>query len=199
MAWVGQAKLAQMKRKMKHRNKRQPPAAAYKAPAAEAWWCAPRDAERERERERGAALVSQVGCSHTQGAPDVRPAAAHRAATRESERGRERERSCAGLSAQVPDSRVPERFSLIIPARRSHRAEHAAAAWSTVPAAALALAKRFPEVRCVRKVLTHLVLRDAHLPAVQALPTALPFLATAEAVRRQAPQLRYVARALGEG
>jgi hypothetical protein len=44
----------------------------------------------------------------------------------------------------------------------------------------------------VPKILTRLVLRDAHLPSVQALPTALPFLATPDAVRRNAPQLRHV-------
>ena len=104
-----QAKLAQMKRKMKHKTKRQPPAAAYRAPKADSWWN-----------------------------------------------------------------------------------EHVSAVWTTVPAAALALAKRFPEVACVPKILTRLVLRDAHLPSVQALPAALPFLATPDAVRRNAPQLRHV-------
>lgn len=104
-----QAKLAQMKRKMQHKTKRQPPAAAYRAPKADSWWN-----------------------------------------------------------------------------------EHVSAVWTTVPAAALALAKRFPEVACVREILTRLVLRDAHRPSVQALPTALPFLATPDAVRRNAPQLRHL-------
>lgn len=53
---------------------------------------------------------------------------------------------------------------------------------------ALGLSERFPDVVLIKEQLSVLVFEHAHLPAVQALPRALPFLVTPETVAQSLPQ-----------